>query len=238
MTKTYSSIHQIEILKEHNPWTKKVMDMVDGIRITGGPITGDRLNKLHEIANKWAQATNELVLEELNDRLSTLRDKLRQIEEVYNQNQFRRAIEVTKNRTIQKYGKKINWIQLKESVSLVSNNLNVTLDETFKREIRDKFKEQPTIQKAKKPPNTQRANKGDSSKIDNSEIQNLRKELAILTDVFTELRSKIVGEQQEMEQGKTTNVHRNVFKTMLKIIETKQKWFLTYARAPKLTALK
>ncbi|CAD5126942.1 DgyrCDS14951 [Dimorphilus gyrociliatus] len=40
MSKTYSSIHQIERLKEYNPWTKKAMDMMDSIRITGGPLLG------------------------------------------------------------------------------------------------------------------------------------------------------------------------------------------------------
>ncbi|CAD5126319.1 DgyrCDS14471 [Dimorphilus gyrociliatus] len=199
MSKTYSSIHQIERLKEYNPWTKKAMDMMDSIRITGGPITGERLNQLHEIANTCARETNRVVLEELNERLSKMRDKIKNDQQNYNQSEVKKAIEVAKTRSIQKYGKKINWAQLKESVYLVTKNLKAPLDDSFNRELHENFKELPTIQRSKKPADKTRHK--EPYKNSKDEISELRKELAIMTVLFKGITEKMSADEETMDQG-------------------------------------
>ncbi|CAD5126943.1 unnamed protein product [Dimorphilus gyrociliatus] len=66
-----------------------------------------------------------------------MRDKIKNDQQNYNQSEVKKAIEVAKTRSIQKYGKKINWAQLKESVYLVTKNLKAPLDDSFNRELHE-----------------------------------------------------------------------------------------------------
>ncbi|CAD5126940.1 DgyrCDS14950 [Dimorphilus gyrociliatus] len=113
--------------------------------------------------------------------------------------EVKKAIEVAKTRSIQKYGKKINWAQLKESVYLVTKNLKAPLDDSFNRELHENFKELPTIQRSKKPADKTRHK--EPYKNSKDEISELRKELAIMTVLFKGITEKMSADEETMDQG-------------------------------------
>lgn len=102
-TYTYSLIHHLENIKTSNPWKRKVEQIINNIRIPGGPLSNEATQQLLTLGEELAMKIKDTVNEHLESRLIETGNTIEEKHQNENTEKVDTAFSIMKNRIRNKY---------------------------------------------------------------------------------------------------------------------------------------
>ena len=144
MDKVHSFIHHTENWRNNNPWERKVENLIQQIRLPGGPISSESLEEIRKSGKVWAENVKHTILNELQAKLEAQQNINVQMGKSgkITEEALTIATNITQKRSLEKYGKKLNGTNLLAAVDLVSKDTGIAIQQETRKNIVELAKNQ------------------------------------------------------------------------------------------------